>query len=110
MANRPNFPGMNPYLEHPALWPEIHYGLISGLMRTLNPQITPKYRAAVDKRVYQDALLVGIPDNVVLERWRSATPSLSQASLPTAVVSQPEPVVVPMLEEVREYFLENLCL
>ncbi len=106
MASRPNFPGMNPYLEHPALWPEVHYGIISGLMRVLNLQITPKYRAAVDKRVYRETLLVGIPDSTVVERSPSPSPSKGQASLVTTVVSQPEQVTVPMLEEVTEYFLE----
>jgi Protein of unknown function (DUF4058) len=51
----PLFPGLNPYLENPELWPEVHFGLISALARSLNTQITPKYRAAVEKRVY-DAL------------------------------------------------------
>jgi hypothetical protein len=51
----PLFSGLNPYLENPELWPEVHFGLISALARSLNTQITPKYRAAVEKRVY-DAL------------------------------------------------------
>jgi Protein of unknown function (DUF4058) len=45
------FPGMNPYLENPELWPEVHHLLISILAETLNPQILPKYRVAVKKRV-----------------------------------------------------------
>lgn len=48
------FPGMNPYLENPALWPEVHAWLIVALARTLNPILKPKYRAAVEQRVYQD--------------------------------------------------------
>jgi Protein of unknown function (DUF4058) len=45
------FPGMNPYLENPELWPEVHHLLISVLAETLNPQLLPKYRVAVEKRV-----------------------------------------------------------
>jgi hypothetical protein len=30
------FPGMNPYLENPDLWPEVHHLLISLLAETLN--------------------------------------------------------------------------
>ena len=56
----PQFPGMNPFLENPQLWSEVHFGLISVLARSLNAVITPKYRAAVEKRVYSDTLLVGI--------------------------------------------------
>lgn len=47
MASRPTFPGMNPYLENLGIWSEVHYGLMSVLTRTLNPQLNPKYRAAV---------------------------------------------------------------
>ena len=56
------FPGMNPYLENPDIWPEIHAWLIVQLARSLNPRLKPKYRAAVEQRVYTDPLLVGIPD------------------------------------------------
>ena len=71
MATKPVFPGMNPYFEHPGIWPEVHYGLMGTLMRFLNPQLIPKYRVAVEKRVYMDAVLVGIPDTVVFEKKES---------------------------------------
>ena len=41
----PHFPGMNPYLENPALWSEVHSWLIVELARELNPSLIPKYRA-----------------------------------------------------------------
>jgi len=44
------FPGMNPYLENPDLWPEVHHLLISLLAETLNPQLLPTYRVAIEKR------------------------------------------------------------
>jgi hypothetical protein len=46
------FPGMDPYLEDPALWPDMHHGMISGIQAALNPHIRPKYVAAVEMRVY----------------------------------------------------------
>lgn len=103
MANRPAFPGMNPYLENPVLWPEVHYGLIGALMRTLNLEITPKYRAAVEKRVYLDAILVGIPDTSVFEKRPTVR---IEAAQQTAVLSKPERVSVPMTEEITERYLE----
>ena len=54
---RSPFPGMNPYLESPALWPEVHSWLIVELARLLNQSITPKYRAAVEKRVYEESIV-----------------------------------------------------
>ena len=44
---------MNPYLEMREFWPEVHHLLISILAETLNPQVLPKYRVAIEKRVYQ---------------------------------------------------------
>ncbi len=59
---------MNPYLENPSLWSEVHSWLIVELARSLNPSLVPKYRATVEKRVYLDALLVGIPDASVFQQ------------------------------------------
>ena len=106
MPQRPQFPGMNPYLEHPALWPEIHHGVISGLVRLLNPKITPKYRAAVDKRVYLDTVLVGIPDTKVAQKSSPQTIFNTASNQATAIVSKPERVSVPIQIEAREPFLE----
>jgi hypothetical protein len=64
------FPGMNPYLEHPALWPGVHHWLITEVARSLTPQLRPHYYVAVKERIYEltgdDAVLVGIPDDVVI--------------------------------------------
>ncbi len=96
---KPAFPGMNPYLEQPELWSEVHFGLISALARSLNPRLTPKYRAAVEKRVYADSLLVGIPDVTVFR----AQP---EAALATQTLSQPVKVMLPVAAEIREHYLE----
>lgn len=104
-TNKPAFPGMNPYLENPGIWPEVHYGLLSALMRSLNPQLNPKYRVAVEKRVYTDAVLIGIPDTVVFEKNQVAGVQ-SQPSPQTAILTKPEIVSVPMSETVTERYLE----
>jgi hypothetical protein len=48
------FPGMDPYLENPGLWPEVHSRLLVAIADTLGPQLRPKYRVAIEKRVYED--------------------------------------------------------
>lgn len=106
MATKPAFLGMNPYFEHPGIWPEVHYGLMGTLMRFLNPQLIPKYRVAVEKRVYMDAVLVGIPDTVVFEKKESNVNDKPLANQSTALLSKPEIVSVPMSEEVTERYLE----
>jgi Protein of unknown function (DUF4058) len=68
------FPGMNPYLESPALWSEVHSWMIVEMARMLNSSITPKYRAAVEKRVYEEAILVGIPDVSVVKQTVAPLP------------------------------------
>lgn len=100
----PNFPGMNPYLENPALWSEVHSWLIVELARELNPSLIPKYRAAVEKRVYMDSLLVGIPDASVFQQ----KPSPSQATnrVTTGVLTKPIRVTLPLTEEITERYLE----
>ncbi len=58
------FPEMNPYLENPLFWSEVHNLLIAAIFRKLNPQLRPKYKVAIEKRVSQttdeDSLLVGV--------------------------------------------------
>jgi hypothetical protein len=100
---------MNPYLENPEFWPEVHHLLISLLAETLNPQLLPKYRVAIEKRVYtlcgEESLLVGVPDATVA--WQSVerpSPGVRQSS--TTVIADPLTVTVPMPIEVREGYLE----
>lgn len=44
------FPGMDPYLEHGARWPDLHHRLISYASEYLQPQLNPKYIARIDER------------------------------------------------------------
>ena len=99
---QPRFPGMNPYLENPNLWTEVHFGLIAVLARSLNSLITPKYRAAVGKRVYSDSLLVGIPDVSVFRRGTES----AKLGLATRTLSEPLVVTVPVTEDIQERYLE----
>ena len=46
------FPGMDPYLEEPRLWPGVHTNLIVAFQELLNKQLRPRYVADVEERVY----------------------------------------------------------
>ena len=46
------FPGMDPYLEDPGRWPDVHHRLISIAGDTLNAQLRPKYYVRIEERVY----------------------------------------------------------
>ncbi|MEM6253343.1 MAG: DUF4058 family protein [Cyanobacteria bacterium P01_D01_bin.156] len=57
------FPGMNPYLEHPDLWPEIHPRFVTALANLLKKAVSERYDVIIRKRVYrvsgEDSLVVG---------------------------------------------------
>ncbi|NEO25641.1 MAG: DUF4058 family protein, partial [Kamptonema sp. SIO4C4] len=98
------FPGMNPYLEHPELWPGVHLLLIAELTNFLTPQLRPKYRVAVEVRTYNSSgVLVGLPDLTIKGSNSTAEP-LSNV----AVASPPSPISVtlPVPETIRQGYLE----
>ena len=46
------FPGMNPYLEHPGIWPDVHNRIIVELSASLGRRLRPEYRVTTQERVY----------------------------------------------------------
>lgn len=101
---------MNPYLENPELWPEVHSRLIVALADDIALPLRPNYYVAVEKRTYMaepdNSLLVGISDVSIFTK---STPNQQgETSSTTAVLPTSEPltVTVPLLEEVQERYLE----
>ncbi|MEH2424381.1 MAG: DUF4058 family protein [Nostoc sp.] len=103
------FPGMNPYLEDPELWPGVHGRLIVAIADYLSPQLRPKYFVAIEERIYQttgdDKLLVGIPDVIVQNSQTAINPKIPNIAVATPAV-QPKTVTVPIPEIVKERYLE----
>lgn len=98
------FPGMDPYLERPAMWPDFHNSLITEFRRTLQPALRPRFGALSENRLYvvQHERPI-IPDVSILETGRSAGTGGGTAVL-TAVSD--DPVVVEIVgEEIREPYL-----
>lgn len=99
------FPGMNPYLEQPELWHQVHNRLIVAIADEITPQIVPKYHVAIEERVYSsvsDNLLVGIADVTVSRR----NDSNKGITVITQELVKPKKVSVPVSEETTERFLE----
>jgi hypothetical protein len=46
------FPGMDPYLEDPGLWPDVHTRIITGMSDFLNEALRPKYLVRIEERIY----------------------------------------------------------
>ena len=97
---------MDPYLEHPALWPDVHNRLIAALADDLSERVAPRYYVGLERRTYllkaDDLVFVGRPDLAVAPA--SDAPIL--APQPTATSTLVLEVDVPMQDEVSENFLE----
>jgi hypothetical protein len=52
------FPGMDPYLEHPAVWPSFHRHLVAAVYQMLLPGLVDRYRARVVPRAYTSELVL----------------------------------------------------
>ncbi|HAA29924.1 MAG TPA: hypothetical protein DCE56_22305 [Cyanobacteria bacterium UBA8553] len=104
------FPGMNPYLEQPEIWSQVHKWLTILIAQTLNPQLRPKYRVAIEERVYEakgdDSLLVGIPDDVVVQSSQTTDKTNSLNIAVATPTVKPMKITLPMTETVREWYLE----
>jgi Protein of unknown function (DUF4058) len=106
---RPPFPGMDPWLEDPTLWPDVHGSLITAIRDALIPQIAPRYFAGVESRTTilssRDVDRVYRPD-VSVHAMDSGTESRGPV---VAVLEQTDvqtlTVAVPGAEETEETFL-----
>lgn len=107
------FPGMDPYLENPGLWPDVHHRLITIASDRLGELLRPKYLVRIEERVYvadeEEGLeesRARVPDLRVAERpgWEGAT---FRPGGGVAVEEVAEPVVARTLieEEAREAYL-----
>lgn len=80
------FPGMNPYLEHPDLWPEIHPQFVTALANLLQKEVSDRYNVIIRKRVYrvsgEDSLVVGQSSQ---DPGAGAKGSDSQQPIPTYI-------------------------
>lgn len=98
------FPDMNPYLEQPELWHQVHNWLIVTIAGDLGAKIAPAYRVSIEERIYTsstDSELLGIADVGVMTKNRGEFGAVT-----TATRIEPIKVSLPTPEEVTERFLE----
>lgn len=101
------FPGMDPYLEHPTLWPDVHNRLIAAIADAVSPRIAPDYYVGLERRAYvlspddMAMIYLGRPDIAVIQpEFRQPT-----ARLPLAAAGVYE-IELLMNDEVSENYLE----
>src|SRR5437660_107253 len=89
------FPGMDPYLENPQVWPGVHSRLVVYLADHLQAMLRPRYIAAVEERVY----LEGPEREVIPDVWlRPSWTEHKNPGLPLLDSDAPVLVQVPGLE------------
>jgi hypothetical protein len=105
------FPGMDPYLEDPGLWPDLHQRIITYIADTLQPRVRPRYHARIGERLYVVSVPhIIYPDITPIRRPVSETTPAVMRSATTGEVSvvevdSPWAVTVPPVEY-REPFVE----
>ena len=99
---------MDPYLEHPGVWPDFHAEFISCLRHQLRQRLPPNYDARINERIALfdmegELVRTFVPDTFVLEKRNGGRSPTTLSS--TAVL---EPVTLPLLivHESREAYLE----
>ncbi|MBZ8178770.1 DUF4058 family protein [Oscillatoria salina] len=102
------FPGMNPYLENPATWSDVHNRLINNLANSLSSKLRPKYYIAVEERIYEtsgeESTLIGISDDLVIQTQTNKSINSNLAVVnPT---TKPITVKVPLTLTQKEAYLE----
>lgn len=108
------FPGMDPYLEDPARWPDVHQRLITYIADALGPHLRPRYHARIGERVYiLEPPQTFYPDMTIIRRplaVREPAPAygaaVAEVETETEVeVDVPVLVTLPPVEH-REPYLE----
>ena len=116
------FPGMNPYLERPDWWPEVHTSIIVGLRDFLAPRLQPDYAVQIEQRVYVAAdpdagggpPRFRIPDAMVLSHTAASLNAPNDRNERGVAVAEPPPgaaavsVALPAAELERQRYLQVL--
>lgn len=117
------FPGMDPYLEKPSRWSNVHTRLIVALADDLAARVRPHYYVSVEERAYLLSFdeIEGMmrPDVAIVRESApvyeavmatTAAAAAEDTTVPplieTPPPARPITITIPMLEEVRERFLE----
>ncbi len=105
------FPGMDPFLEHPAIFPGLHNRMVATLSEHLQASLPAPYFAEIGERVWVEVSHRYIEPDVNVLRGRPAavrreeTPAGAGAAVASAARSRPVVVTVPH-DERRETLVE----
>ena len=105
------FPGMDPYLEDPAIWSGFHAMFLGEIAEQIHRPLRPKYAVRIEERVYltdetDPAHNLIVPDLRVVER----DPYASTPHAPTAAIAEPIREVEERPVEVKHKYIQVLDL
>ncbi|HFC11214.1 MAG TPA: DUF4058 family protein, partial [Anaerolineae bacterium] len=100
------FPGMNPYLEHPALWPDVHNSLMAAIRDAIVPKVAPNYYVGLESRAYivspEGDRFIGRPDIAVISPIGTLPSTQASDSSGVSVLE----IELPVMDKINHYFLE----
>jgi hypothetical protein len=111
---RSPFPGVDPYLEHPAYWPDFHAGFITYARDNMLDALPETYDARIEESVrlvtVESERAVGARGDVTITR--DMTLPRPSSGAPGTVTLEPIVAVLPkpVVEEVREIRIQILRL
>jgi len=107
------FPGMDPYLEEPSLWPDVRSGLIVAISEALAASVVPDFIVWIRQRVYtvdaEEWARQGVAPDFYRYFYRSPRPlpRAGMVTAPTAIT--PAATLEPFYdEEVRDRYIAIL--
>src|SRR5260370_10351280 len=97
-------PGMDPFLEDPAVFPDLHDSLITELRNAINAQLPPPYYARSASRVWVEPSQRRVePDVNVLRPERPGSGEIASPPVATARARPPVVVRIPRAEFRQTY-------
>lgn len=109
------FPGMDPYLEAPGLWPDVHHRLITALCDEIQAQLGPQYTAVITPYVAFESIDIApvrlaVPDIAIVERDATSTATYSVAIAPAPLTGTAAMEVATRYARIEIRTVENEAL
>jgi hypothetical protein len=102
------FPGMDPFLEHPALFPGVQDSFLTYVREPLQAALPAPYFAEINERLWVDTGEPSIEPHVIVMGGDQANPGLNQGNGGVAMLAPPlQPILITVpTEEHRQPYLE----
>jgi hypothetical protein len=92
---------MDPYLEAPSLWPDVHHELIAIIRDQIQGKLTPAYRAVITPYAAFESIEIApvrrvVPDVAIIERDAPGPLGVAATAVETAPLTMPAVMTVPV--------------